>query len=196
MSKLQEYIQKYERIHTGKDPVLDEFGRVMGQKAHYFFPGELGLSYFVEKIDKTIQQKNRAISLLDYGCGLASHTYKKEKYLNNQTTFEYFKGKLQCYYLYDPCLPDYNIKPTEGSQFDVVLCTDVLEHIPKEHIDEVLQEIDQYTKPDGKVYLSIATRPAIKHFSDGTNVHITVEPKEWWEEKLKENLSKPYKVRY
>lgn len=197
MSKLQEYIQRYERIHTGQDAVLDRNGKVMGQKQFLFFPGEKGLSFFVKDLDDIIKKKNRAISVLDYGCGLAVHTHRKEKFLNNLTSPSYFRGKLQCYYLYDPCVPHYNQKPTKGSQFDVVLCTDVLEHIPKEHIDEVLQEINEYTKPDGEILLSISTRPAIKYFADGTNVHVTVESKEWWDQKLKENLSKPpYKIKY
>lgn len=196
MSKLQEYIQRYERIHTGQDPVLRENGEVLGQRAYSFFPGEKGLSFFVKDLEAIIKKKNRAISVLDYGCGLAVHTHKKEKFLNNLTSPSYFQGKLQCYYLYDPCVPHYNQKPTKGSQFDVVLCTDVLEHIPKEHIDEVLQEINEYTKPDGEILLSIAITPAIKHFADGTNVHVTVEPKEWWESKLDQNLNKPRTVIY
>lgn len=196
MSKLQEYIQRYERIHTGQDPVLDQSGRLMKQQSNYFFQGERGLSFFVSDLDRLIVFKNRAISVLDYGCGLAVHTHKKEKFLNNQTSFEYFRGKLQCYYLYDPCVPQYNQRPTKGSQFDVVLCTDVLEHIPKEHIDEVLQEINEYTKPNGEILLSISTISAVKCFADGTNLHVTIESKDWWDQKLKENLNRPYKVRY
>lgn len=62
--------------------------------------------------------------------------------------------------------------------FDIVVSTDVLEHIPTEKVDEVLKEITRVTKPNG-FHLHV-----IADFPD-REFHATVKPVEWWKEKFK-----------
>lgn len=81
---------------------------------------------------------------------------------------------------YDPALPSYREKP-EGV-FDGVICVDVLEHIPEDEIDGVMDELDGYGRKF--VFLSICTRPAKKRLPDGRNCHLTVKPPEWWWKKI------------
>ena len=76
--------------------------------------------------------------------------------------------------------------------FDLVLCTDVLEHIPIDDIPETLHRISNLAKPGGNVFLVIASDPS-KHENhperssaaqelekSGLKIHETVKPRSWW----------------
>ncbi|CAL6331833.1 unnamed protein product [Bathycoccus prasinos] len=76
--------------------------------------------------------------------------------------------------------------------FDLVLCTDVLEHIPIDNIPETLRKISDLAKPGGIVFLVIASDPS-KHEKhperssaayelekSGLKIHETVKPRSWW----------------
>ena len=64
------------------------------------------------------------------------------------------------------------------SQYDVVISTDVVEHIPEEDIAWVLDKIFAYATQ--ALYVVAACYPAQKHLPDGTNAHCTLQPPEWW----------------
>jgi hypothetical protein len=104
-------------------------------------------------------------TILDYGCGQAQ-CHKD--------------GKIKGAALYDPYVDRYSVKP-EGV-FDLVICTDVMEHVPEDEVGKTLTELMNYTNK--VLYLAIATYPANKKFSNGENVHVTIKPKEWWESML------------
>lgn len=97
--------------------------------------------------------------ILDYGCG-------KSTLANNIP----FKIKQ-----YDPAIPKYASLPEPA---DMVVCTDVLEHIEPEMIGEVLDHLKSLVKKRG--LFVIATRPAKKILSDGRNAHLIVENARWW----------------
>jgi hypothetical protein len=67
-------------------------------------------------------------------------------------------------------------------KFDWVYCCDVLEHIPTEHVDEVLDNLAAMTGYGA--FMQIAM------FHDGfgqmidDTLHLTVQPAEWWMEKI------------
>lgn len=83
---------------------------------------------------------------------------------------------------YDPAIPGIDEKPAEGTTFDLVTCTDVLEHIEPEYLDAVLDELYSYT---GKFcFLLIACTEANKTLPDGRNAHLIQQPPAWWDEKL------------
>ncbi len=143
-----------------KDYIASEYRRL--HAANKF--GGACLGKHIPEIKELIKQYD-CESILDYGCGKATH-HKKAK-LSNVT-------------LYDPYYEPYS-KRLEGS-FDMVICTDVMEHIPEEDVGKVLAElIDRTNKV---LFLAICTKPALKKFSDGTNVHLTVKPSEWWNDML------------
>lgn len=113
---------------------------------------------------KHLIKKYDCKTLLDYGCGKAVH---HKKPLIDTT-------------LYDPYYSPYSKKP-DGT-FDMVICTDVMEHIPEEEVGQILAQLINYT--DRVLFLAISTVPAKKTFSNGVNVHLTIKPKEWWESML------------
>jgi 2-polyprenyl-3-methyl-5-hydroxy-6-metoxy-1,4-benzoquinol methylase len=114
-------------------------------------------------------EKYKPESVIDYGCG-------KGKLLESIKTRYQIRGVG-----YDPGVVEFMTTPTEPA--DVLVCTDVLEHIEPNFIDTVLSQIDKlYTKG---AWLLIDTAPAIKFLADGRNAHLILEDKEWWDNKVK-----------
>lgn len=107
-------------------------------------------------------------SILDYGCG--------------RRTLEQALGfPIQNY---DPCIKGFEDPPDPA---DMVVCTDVLEHIEPECLDAVLNDLKRVTRKKG--FFVIATRRAAKTLADGRNAHLIVQPPEWWLPKLQERFS-------
>jgi hypothetical protein len=80
---------------------------------------------------------------------------------------------------YDPAVPGKDQRPTPA---DLVVCTDVLEHIEPELLDNVLKDLRKLAAK--AVFVVIATRPSSKTLADGRNAHLIVESPEWWRDKL------------
>jgi hypothetical protein len=60
--------------------------------------------------------------------------------------------------------------------WDLVICTEVLEHIPEENIDKAIDNLYEIAKE----YLVLT----IDFTKGDMDAHITVHPREWWEEKF------------
>lgn len=97
--------------------------------------------------------------ILDYGCGKAT--------LQKCIPFPIQN--------YDPFVPEYSKRPVAA---DLVVCTDVMEHIEPEYVEAVLREIQSLSKK--AVFFQIATRPASKTLPDGRNAHLIVETGNFW----------------
>ncbi len=184
MNKLDEYIIRYQGLHDGTDPFLMgntqiKNNTVVAQGKIIFDGSQLGkkLPPFIQQV---IDNKQRAITLLDYGCGKALHTFLPLKEHGSRTLIARFDGMIQCYYCYDPAVKQYSVKPPSGMVFDLVCCADVMEHIPEEFVEHVLTEVANYTKDDGVAMFTISGNPAKKSFKDGENLHATIKPVEWW----------------
>lgn len=104
-------------------------------------------------------------SVLDYGCG--------KGFLAEELDFPIWE--------YDPAIPGKERLPKPA---DIVLCTDVLEHIEPDTLDAVLDDLRRVTKKVG--VFAIAKAPSLKKFPDGSNVHQITMPKTWWQMKLAE----------
>lgn len=65
---------------------------------------------------------------------------------------------------------------------DFGICCDVMEHIPPEKVDAVLDGIARSV--DGPVYFSISTVPDMFGAAIGKTLHLTVQPAAWWREQL------------
>lgn len=112
---------------------------------------------------------NKCHSLLDYGCG------KGNVFKNIQKKFPLIDCRG-----YDPGVPEYAVMPEIPAE--LVICTDVLEHIEPELIDNVLKHIESLTLKTA--YLIIDTLPAQKNLPDGRNAHLIIENQDWWTNKI------------
>jgi hypothetical protein len=191
MSKLQEYIKRYEGLHTDKDGFLWKGMKHYGSQSTEFFSGIQFLRRFPKHLKRIAEEKGRAVTLLDYGCGKGTVPWcTYEKYQNG--IWGYLPTQIQSIYLYDPCYPPFSTKPPEGWQFDVIGCADVMEHVPEEDVDTVLADIASLCKPDGTIMFSISGNKAMKSFEDGENLHCTIQSMQWWKEKIETNCKRSY----
>ena len=193
MSRLDEYIKRYEGLHTGTDPYYQKDTLVpAGDKTIEMFSGVQFSAKFPKYLrDRALNQK-KALTILDYGCGLGHAPWRQTKELPNGV-WGALRDKIQCIYLYDPAVPHFS-KPPMGWKFDVVACADVMEHVPEEHVDEVLANIASFCKPDGVLMFSISGNKAFKSFEDGENLHCTIQDSEWWATKVKNICNRDFVI--
>lgn len=130
-----------------------------------------------------------AKTILDYGCGkaLAWKFWRSQegKSLGDELGAETVT-------LYDPGFPPHAERP-EG-KYDVVFCTDVLEHVPESDVQAVLEDIFGYAEHG--VFLAISISPSPGSFADGANHHATVKEPAWWQERLKAAQERHPRITY
>lgn len=133
--------------------------RFHAQRSDY---GVVGHTYAEDVL--ALCEATGAKSILDYGAG---------------------KGTLQAAILqsgstilvhnYDPCIDIWAERPE--NTFDIVTCTDVLEHVEIDCLDAILADILDYGEA---VFLAIHIGPAKKTLPDGRNAHLIQESPAWW----------------
>lgn len=152
--------------------ITDEY-RALNAKAHEDDPqwGSTGHLYaeLVQQMIATYDTRD----VLDYGCGVRS----LEKALGRPIAN------------YDPAIPDCSAPP---EAHDIVVCTDVLEHIEPDCVTDVLAHLRALTRK--VALLVICNVPAKKILPDGRNAHVTVQPARWWLKALAAAGFKPSRV--
>ena len=78
--------------------------------------------------------------------------------------------------MYDPGIAGYDTYPDFPAE--LVVCTDVLEHIPAQDIPWFLDELIKLTTK--VLHISIHLGPALTILPDGRNAHVCIKPREWW----------------
>ncbi len=105
--------------------------------------------------------------LLDYGCGKGT--------LSKSIAPNHSVKVIQ----YDPCIPELSAVPDSAQ---MTVCTDVLEHIEPELLENVLDDLVRVTEFLG--FWAIHTGPAVKILPDGRNAHLIQQPADWWLPKI------------
>lgn len=106
-------------------------------------------------------------SILDYGCGKS----KLLDLIKKNSKIKIFK--------YDPAIKKYST--LTKNKTDLVICTDVLQHVPLYDLDRVLKEIK--SKGIYILFYIKCTNHKTK-LPNGTYANCTVYDKKWWLEKL------------
>jgi hypothetical protein len=109
--------------------------------------------------------QTQATSVLDYGCG--------KGLLAKALPFPIWE--------YDPAVPEKRESPRAA---DLVVCTDVLEHVEPDKLMFVLDDLRRCVKQIG--YFTISTVEAYKTLPDGRNTHLIVKDAAWWRHKLEQ----------
>lgn len=118
---------------------------------------------------RALAKSIKAETVLDYGAGKCRLREGLEEFGN--IPFALFE--------YDPA-----IEALQGGKHpaDLVVCTDVLEHIEPDCLDAVLDDLRALTLK--ATFLTIATCAAKKILADGRNAHLIQENPRWWLPKL------------
>ena len=140
-----------------------------------FFGGKVrGLEVVVDLVSRTSPR-----SMLDYGSG------KAKQYTVRRQHMAWGGLEPVCY---DVGVPRLAKRPT--GTFDGIICADMMEHIDPSDVDEVLADIFGFSShrdppAESFVYFHICCVPSVhKRLEDGRDVHLTIEPPEFWNEKL------------
>lgn len=107
------------------------------------------------------------LSILDYGCGQGKLA---------EVLREYGWSDVR---EYDAGIPEKDALPEPA---DFVVCTDVLEHVEPECLDNVLAHIRSVTLR--AAFFCISTQPAHKLLADGRNAHLIVAEPSWWADRV------------
>jgi hypothetical protein len=76
---------------------------------------------------------------------------------------------------YDPCIPGLDRYPEPS---DLVVCTDVLEHIEPQHLQDVIDDLARLTNKI--LFATVHMGKARKDLPDGRNAHLLIKPVWWW----------------
>lgn len=117
-------------------------------------------------------------SVLDYGCGQGTLQWVLVDLLQQHG----LAGQVSVQG-YDPCVPN-SVVNQMPDPADLVMCTDVLEHIEPDLIGNVLKHLASLTQIMG--IFSIAMNKSAQVLSDGRNAHVLIKPKEWWDDMLRQ----------
>ncbi len=110
-------------------------------------------------------------SVLDFGCGQSRLVDWVAK-LNDAEARRY-----------DPAIPEFATPPTQPA--DLVICTDVMEHIPENDIDDLFAQIRALTS---HAFFAISLVEAVETLPNGENAHCTVRPKNFWDRRLRKHF--------
>lgn len=125
-----------------------------------------------------------------YGIGGAKHAktvLNLCESLKSTSVLDYGAGKMQLarelpfpIWSYDPAFPEISASPRPA---DLVVCTDVLEHVEPDKLGWVLKDIARCTQK--LAFFVIHTGPSSKVLSDGRNTHLIQRDKKFWHKILK-----------
>lgn len=142
----------------------------IGHKNPKWMKGQISLPLAI----KNFLIEYQASSVLDFGCSQGGLVRNIQQEFPNMLA----KG-------YDPGIPEFEVLPAD--QFDVIVSTDVLEHVEPDSIDQTLTIIGQ--KFSRACYLIIASYPAKKSLPDGRNAHLIIENFDWWRSRIEKNIN-------
>jgi 2-polyprenyl-3-methyl-5-hydroxy-6-metoxy-1,4-benzoquinol methylase len=108
-----------------------------------------------------------AVTILDYGCGKGT----LQRALSELDIREYDPGILGKDALPQPA--------------DLVVCTDVLEHVEPQCLDAVIEHVLSLSKK--ACLIAVACRPGKRPMADGSMEHRTIQDQKWWKLKLREH---------
>jgi hypothetical protein len=172
-----EYLQNieyYKRMHK------EGFNLTNGKHTNADLAYNGRSTLFFAKLIKDIINKNQINSMLDYGCG-KGFFYDNSFEINNKkikSLRDYWKVEVD---LYDPCYKNNSII-NENKIYDLVISVDVLEHIPEQDVDWVLERI--ISKAKKYVFMNVACYPAVALLPNGKNAHININNQDWWAKKI------------
>ncbi len=167
---------RYERLLAQYRQLHEQGDARTGESPDQVFPGK-SLAPQAHHVRRLIE-RHRARTILDYGSG------KGTQYLPLPFTDRegraypdiraYWGGvEIRCY---DPAYGPHSGLP--AGRFGGVIATDVLEHVPEDDMEWVVEELFRFA--ERFVFANVACYSANRILPSGANAHCTVQPLKWW----------------
>lgn len=153
-----------------KGRLIGQYRLMHDQRPHRYSRGSTVRKYIGE-IAKLVAEIPTE-SILDYGSG-AGTQYTVDR------IHEGWGGPMPA--LFDPAIPGIDDLPEDV--FDGVICTGVLEHIPEPELDLAIGNLAKYARRWALIVVGTGPSPR-KRLPDGRNVHVTIRPATWWQERI------------
>lgn len=165
-----DYLKLYQQLHDAELPYL-----VDGKQfppTNKLFDGSNFVTKLLPQFDLVMKHKQGAVRILDYGCGKAEHLFSPT--IKGKTLYQAYPSRIQTYYCFDPGYRKFAKPPHTDQTFDIIICADVMEHVPgEEAIKRTLNDMAYQLEPDGVALFTISGKPAKKQFLDGENLHVS-----------------------
>lgn len=156
-------------------PEYGEMMKTMHEAGNFGIHGYTDIEWSARALLSLICTLQRPITVMDYGAGAGTYGEAVEK------VFKWVKVTS-----YDPFHPKFRGNP-DPEVHDAVNCTDVMEHVEFECVDNTLKYIADRTR--FMACFSIGTEDAVKVLPDGRNAHVTQKSPKWWADKLREHFA-------
>lgn len=154
--------------------------KLLNDKNKLYYESNLMIFNLVNEISLFIDYL-KPKNILDYGCG--------NGILLKLLKYKYPKINIDGY---DPAIKEFSV--ISNNHYDMIINTDVLEHIPKNDIADVLNHIKSLSN---NIFFCLHHGKAYTILPNGENAHITIEPKEWYHNLIKKyfDIVTPLKAR-
>ena len=185
---IERTIEAFEISEQAKsDPILTEKLRYDAAYSTGKYIPEIGIDFWKKMLKRSNFSKVKTI--LDVGTGIGQVV----AHLRNEGFEAYgtdISDAAREYWKLGNIVPFCTVCPADNmpypdNHFDVVSCTEVLEHIPEERVVDSLKEI--YRVGRGDFIMTYALGRSIHKMPyDGSEPHICIKPINWWVEKVQE----------
>ena len=174
------------------DDAFEIEARPLEQKLKYlydeFYEHDLGNIQRGRGMWKHILKMYEFIKGLDVGCGRANGVQWAREQGANVFGCDISSSAVKCWKergVEEYCkVASADRLPYEDNEFDMVLCSEVMEHIPEENVSGVLNEILRVGSD--KFYFTIALVPEAIPVAGLVQSHICLQSTKWWIEKMEE----------
>lgn len=167
------YLEHIEHLegahHHGTQRFTEEYAKLQQElhaAGHYGVTGQMYMPTIFHAISQ-LAKLHGAVSVLDYGSAQGSTMKVVRDHF-------WFPPDVEDH-CYDPFVPGSDKEPEPA---DLVICTDVMEHVEPQCTKAVLDHIASLTKRIA--FFSISMRMANKSLSDGRNAHVNIRDTEFW----------------
>lgn len=148
--------------------------RQMHEAGNYGQWGDFNVEFVGRAIVPVYHNVRRPVSVLDYGAGSGALADELEKLFRQISVTRY-----------DPFAPRWR-DGAEPGVHDVVNCSDVMEHVEPQCVENTLKYIAARTRFIAT--FSIGIEDAEKTLPNGDNAHITLRSPQWWARKLQKHF--------
>ena len=163
-----------ESFDKPSSPTITEEYRQLNQQLHETPGVKYGYNGAAQaETVKALAKQYRCASILDYGAG--------------KRTLSAALKQMGCKDVrdYDPAIPEIAAPPRPA---DCVVCSDVLEHVEPELVDNVLDDLKRLTRK--VAFVRICTVPCTsKALPDGSDPHRSVHDADWWHERISQRFA-------